>query len=452
MNQNFTEGKILLPLLKFALPVLLASLIQTLYGAVDLLILGKFGTASDISAVSTGDRMMQTVTTIIIGLSMGITILAGQKIGEGRPEDAGKTIGSGIWMFSVIGIVFTVFAVSLTNPLVYLMQVPAEAVDETITYVRICAAGTVFIVAYNVIGSIFRGIGDSRMPLITVAISCGLNILGDLALVGGLHLGVAGAALSTVISQFTSVTLSVLIIKRRSLPFAFSGKMIRFDREYVGRILNLGMPVAFQNLLINISFLVLIAVINTLGLAASAGVGIAGKVTGFVMLVPSAFSQAMAAFVAQNVGARHYGRARKALLYGIATSLSISAVMGWFAFFHGDILASWFYSGENGDVIFAAWDYLKAYAIDCLLTSFLFSMTGYFNGFGKTIFVMVQGILGAFFVRIPVSVVMSRIPGVSLFMVGLATPASTVVQLVLCGFYFWRQSRKAGVECLSQVE
>lgn len=299
MNQNFTEGKILLPLLRFAFPVLLASLIQTLYGAVDLLILGKFGTASDISAVSTGDRMMQTVTTIIIGMSMGITILAGQKIGENKPEEAGRTIGSGIWLFSVIGIGFTVFAVSLTSPLARLMQVPAEAFGETIVYVRIYAAGTIFIVAYNVIGSIFRGLGDSRMPLITVAISCGLNIAGDLVLVGGLGLGVTGAAAATVAAQASSVLLSLLIIKRRSLPFAFSAKMIRYEREYVGKILNLGMPVAFQNLLINISFLVLTAVINTLGFAASAGVGIASKVIGFVMLVPSAFAQSSALSVSE---------------------------------------------------------------------------------------------------------------------------------------------------------
>lgn len=442
MNQNFTEGKILTPLLKFAFPVLLASLIQTLYGAVDLLILGKFGTASDLSAVSTGDRMMQTVTAMVMGLSMGITILAGQKIGEGKPQDAGRTIGSGIWLFSVIGAVFTVFAVALTNPLAQLMQVPSEAFGETVRYVRICSAGTVFIVAYNVIGSIFRGIGDSRMPLFTVAVSCGLNVLGDLALVGGLHLGVTGAAMATVLAQCSSVLLSIVIIRRRSLPFTLSRQMVCFDRAYIGKILNLGMPVAFQNLLINISFLVLIAVINTLGLAASAGVGIAGKVTGFVMLVPSAFAQSMAAFVAQNVGAKTYDRARKALFYGIVTSLAVSMVMGWFAFFHGDILASWFYSGENEAVIFAAWDYLRAYAIDCLLTSFLFSITGYLNGFGKTIFVMAQGVFGAFCVRIPVSIVMSRLPGISLFWVGFATPASTAAQLLLCGLYFWRRHGK----------
>ena len=221
-TQNFTEGKILAPLLKFALPVLLALFLQAMYGAVDLLIIGKFGTARDISAVSTGSQIMQTVTFVITSLSMGITILAGQKIGEKDAEGAGDTIGSGICLFAVLGVIMTAVMVGLARPLAALMHAPAEAFDQTVSYMRICSAGFLFIVAYNVLGSIFRGIGDSRMPLITVAIACALNIAGDLALIGGLHMGVAGAALATVLAQAVSVALSLAIIKKRPLPFTMS--------------------------------------------------------------------------------------------------------------------------------------------------------------------------------------------------------------------------------------
>lgn len=441
-TQNFTEGRILAPLLKFALPVLLALFLQAMYGAVDLLIVGKFGTAIDISAVSTGSQIMQTVTSLVTSLAMGITILAGQKIGEKDAEGAGDAIGSGICLFAVLGILMTAVMVGLSGPLAALMQAPEEAFDQTVVYIRICSGGYLFIVAYNVLGSIFRGIGDSRMPLITVAIACVLNIAGDLALIAGFHMGVAGAALATVMAQAASVALSVLIIKGRQLPFTLSRQRMRFDGSLIKQIVRLGAPISLQDLLVSVSFLVILAIVNSLGLIASAGVGIAEKLCVFIMLVPSAYMQSMSAFVAQNVGAKTYARGRKALAYGIFTSFAVGVVMAWLSFFHGDWMASLFANGSDLDVIYAAADYLKAYAIDCLLTSFLFCFLGYFNGWGETVFVMAQGIIGAFCVRIPVSYFMSQMSWATLFHIGLATPASTVVQITLCLIYFRRQNRK----------
>lgn len=439
-QRSFTEGPILAPLISFALPVLLALFLQAMYGAADLLIVGQFGSASDVSAVSTGSQIMHTVTVAIVGLSMGITILAGQRIGEKKPEEAGRVIGSGICLFAVVAVVVTVVMVSCASQMAKLMHAPAEAFDQTVAYVRICSAGTVFIVAYNVLGSIFRGIGDSKMPLLTVAIACALNIGGDLLLVGGFHMGVAGAALATVGAQAISVVLSIVIIRRRTLPFTLSRRTLRFDGGLIGRIAILGVPIALQDLLVSISFLVIIAIVNSLGLVASAGVGVAEKLCAFIMLVPSAYMQSMSAFVAQNIGARRPERAKKALLCGIASSVTVGFLMAYLSFFHGDILAGLF--SRDGEVILAAADYLRAYAIDCLLTSFLFCFAGYFNGCGKTVFVMIQGIAGAFCVRIPISYFMSRIPGISLFGIGLATPASTVVQIALCLIYFMVLTRK----------
>jgi len=312
---------------------------------------------------------------------------------------------------------------------------PADALSATTDYVRICSAGMLFVIAFNVLGSIFRGIGDSKMPLITVAIACVVNIAGDLLLVAVFHMGAAGAALATVFAQAVSVLLSLLIISRKKLPFAFSRADIRMDRAIVTHILRIGTPMALQDLLVSISFLVLLAIVNSLGLIASAGVGVAEKLCGFVMLIPSAYMQAMSAFVAQNIGAGKPDRARRALAYGIATSLLAGVIIGWLAFFHGDLLSGIF--ARDPQVIAASADYLKAYAIDCLLVSFLFCFIGYFSGMGRTVFVMLQGLVGAFLVRIPVSFFVSRIEGASLFAIGLATPASTLVQIALCGIYMY---------------
>lgn len=440
-EHDFTQGAILPALLRFALPVLLALLLQAMYGAVDLQVVGKFGTAADISAVSTGSQVMQTITIVITGLAMGITVLLGQKLGEGKPEEAGRTVGCGACLFAAVALAVTVLMLAAAPAVAAAMQAPADAWAGTVAYVRICSGGALFIVAYNLLGSIFRGLGDSRMPLLTVAIACGLNIAGDLLLVGGARMGVAGAAVATVFAQAVSVALSLLIIRRRRLPFTLKKQDIRFDRTITGRILRLGIPVALQDLLVNLSFLAIMAIANSMGTIASAGVGVADKLCAFVMLVPSAYMQSMSAFVAQNVGAGREDRARNALLCGVASSLAAGLLMGWAAFFHGEVLAGFF--AEDPAVIAAAADYLKAYAIDCLLTSFLFCFIGYFNGHGETVFVMFQGVVGAIGVRLPAAFLMSRLAPGALFYLGLSTPASSVAQILLCaGWLLWENRRR----------
>ena len=439
-QSDFTEGKILGPLLKFSLPVLFAMLLQAMYGAADLLIVGQFGAAADVSAVSTGSQIMQTITSVITGLSMGTTILLGQKIGQKKPEEAGNVIGAGVCIFAVLALFLTAAMTLFAGPFCAAMQAPAEAFDKTVDYVRICSAGAVFIVAYNVLGSIFRGMGDSKTPLLAVFIACICNILGDLLFVAVFHMAAAGAALATVLAQALSVVLCVLVVRRRGLPFPFSRKNLRFHRQVIFKTLKLGFPIALQDALVSISFLAIIAIVNSLGVIPSAGVGVAEKLCMFIMLVPSSFMQSLSAFVAQNIGANRNDRAVRAMVCGMLASLLIGVAMAFLAFFHGDFLSGLF--ARDPQVIAASADYLRAYAVDTLLVSFLFCFSGYFNGCGKTTFVMAQGIAGAFLVRIPVSFLMSRIQPVSLFLVGLATPCSTVVQILLCAGYFYLLGRK----------
>ena len=436
-TQNFTTGKIFSPLIRFALPVLLALFLQAMYGAIDLLIVGQFGgDQADVfvSAVSTGSQIMMTLTFVINGLAMGLTVYVGEKIGAGKRTEAGEIIGSGISMFAILSLILTVGMVCASSALAKLMHAPAEAFDNTVWYVAICSAGTLFIVAYNLVGSIFRGIGDSKIPLLTVALACVLNILGDLLLVAVFGLGAVGAAIATIFAQAMSVVLSVLIIRKRQLPFDFSRKDIRPNAAHIRPILRLGVPIALQDLLVSISFLVILAIVNDIGLDESAGVGVAEKVCAFSMLIPSAFMQSMSAFVAQNIGAMQYNRAKKALWYGIASSLLVGILIGYVTFFHGHIFASLF--AKDAAIIAPAAEYLKAYAIDCIFTAFLFCFIGYFNGCGNTTFVMLQGIIGGICVRLPVSWAMSKVEPVSLFRIGLATPVSSIVQILLCAVFF----------------
>ena len=437
---DFTTGKILPKLIRFALPILAALLLQAMYGAVDLKIVGEYSSTADLSAVSIASQIMQTITGILVGLSTGVSVIVAKKIGEARPDDAGKVIGAGIVLFGIVAVIATAVFVLTSRPIADLMLTPEEAFESTVSYLKICSGGIVFILAFNVLGGVFRGIGDSKMPLITVAIACVVNILGDLLLVKTFNMGAAGAAYATVFAQAVSVFLSLIIIRRRKLPFEFSRRDIRYDPVINRGILKLGVPIALQDMLVSLSFLVITAIINDLGLIKSAGVGVAEKLCAFVMLIPSAYSQSMAAVVGQNIGAMRPDRARKALWCGIGTSLCAGVIIGYFSFFHGDILAGIFSDDEA--VIVQAASYLKSYAIDCLFTSFLFCFIGYFCGLGSTVFVMIQGLVGAFCVRIPVSYFVSRIPDVELFYIGLATPSSTIVQIALCLVYFVVVNRK----------
>lgn len=367
-NTTFTEGKILQPLILFAMPVLFALFLQAMYGAVDLLVVGKFASSADVSAVSTGSQIMMTLTNLISCFAMGTTVLLGQLIGCGKKEEGGKAVGTAMVMFAGIALVMTVLLVCFAPQISSIMHAPKEAFDKTAAYVRICGCGMIVIVAYNLIGCIFRGIGDSKMPLFTVAIACVCNIAGDLVLCAGFHMGTTGAACATVFAQVVSVVVSFGFIRKKQLPFVFKKENVRIHKDLLKKMTGLGAPIALQDLLVSISFLIILAIVNSMGVTASAGVGVAEKVCAFIMLISSAFMQSMSAFVAQNYGAGRMDRAKKAL----------------------------------------------------------------YNGIGQTKFVMLQGIAGAFGVRVPVSYLMSIRPDTSLFKIGLATPMSSVVQLLLC--------------------
>lgn len=440
-THSLTEGKILSSLMRFAVPVFFTLFLQALYGGVDLLVVGQFAQTSDVSGVATGSTLLSTITMIITGLSMGITILVGERIGRRQPEEAGRAIGSGICLFAVFAVLLTLLMTVGAEFLAGLLHAPAEAFAQTAMYIRICGAGSVFIVSYNVLGAVFRGIGDAKTPLITVVIACIINIAGDLLLVAVFHLGAAGAALATVAAQAISVVISLLIIRKKKLPFVFSKADVRFDRGIIGTELKLGIPVALQELFVGVSFLVIQTIVNAFGVVPSAGVGVAEKVCAFIMLVPSAYMQSMSAFVAQNMGAGNPRRAKKTLRYSIVTAFAVGVLMLCILFFYGDLLSSVF--SRESAVIAASHSYLKAYAVDSLMNPILFCFIGYYNGCERTLFVMFQGFVGAFLVRIPVVFLISRIPGATLFQIGLGTPASSLVQITLCiGLFIYLERRQ----------
>ena len=395
-KNRFLAGPILPPLLQFAFPLMLSQLLQAFYGGVDLMVVGQYSSTASVSAVATGSQIMQALTVLITGLTMGVTVLVGKAVGAGDPN------------------------------------VPAEAVPETLRYVRICSGGILFIAAYNGISGVFRGLGNSRSPFLFVLIACLVNVTLDLVLVGGFGMNASGAALATVIAQASSVLFSLGYMRRHPLPFSVRGRRRDVPRA-VGRILRLGTPIALQDFLTTISFLIITSIVNSLGLVASAGVGISEKLYVFLSIVPMSFMSALSTFVAQNMGAGQPLRARKALSAAQKVSLCFGAVIFTLTFWSGGLLAALF--SRDAAVIKAAALYMRGSAAEHLLNAFIYCMLGYFNGRERTTFVMAQGLFTAFLVRIPLSYLLSRLPGAGMLTISMAIPATALVSLVLCTGY-----------------
>ncbi len=424
-------------------PILGALILQAAYGAVDLLVVGRFGSTAGLSAVSTGSQILNLVTFVVTQLAMGITVLIARYLGEKRPEKIGPVLGGGAIVFALISVGLCVLLVGFARPISVLVQAPEESLDLTVSYVRICGGGIFFIVAYNLLSAIFRGLGDSKSPLLFVLVACVVNIVGDLLLVAGLHMDAAGAALATVFAQTISVVCAVVMLLKKELPFTLTRKDFRFNTQ-CRKFLQIGLPLALQECLTQISFLALCAFVNRLGLEASSGYGVASKIVNFAMLVPSALMQSMASFVSQNVGAGNPKRAKQSMFTGIGVGLGFGCVVFALVMMKGDVLAG-FFSTDAG-VIQKGFDYLKGFAPETIVTAVLFSMIGYFNGNQKTLWVMIQGLVQTLLVRLPMAYIMSIQPDASLTMIGLAAPTSTVVGIVLnVGFYIYldrQQSKK----------
>ena len=440
-KSDFTQGSILKKLSFFMLPILGALVLQAAYGAVDLLVVGHFGTTSGLSAVSTGSQVLNLVTFVVTQFAMGITVLIARYLGEKHPQYIGQVIGGGAVVFALMAAALFVVLVGFARPVSVLMQAPAEAVEQTASYVRICGAGIFFIVAYNVLSAIFRGLGDSKSPLLFVLVACIVNIFGDLALVAGLHMDAAGAAIATVAAQAVSVVCAVVMLLKKQLPFKLSKSDLRLNTQ-CRKFLEIGLPLALQEFLTQVSFLALCAFVNSLGLEASSGYGVACKIVNFAMLIPSSLMQSMASFVSQNVGAGNKKRAKQSMFTGIGIGLVFGCVMFALVWFKGDLLSGIFTT--DAAVIANGYAYLKGFAPETIATAVLFSMVGYFNGNDKTVWVMVQGLVQTLLVRLPMAYIMSIQPNASLTMIGLAAPTSTLVGVVLnIGFFLYLEHRSS---------
>ena len=430
MEKNLTTGSVLKTIIYFALPYLLSYFLQTLYGMADLYITGQFNGVDSITAVSNGSQVMHMLTVIIVGLAMGTTVIIGKAIGGNKLDNAGRAIGNTITLFMGIAIVMTIVFLIAAKPIVLLIGVPQEAVAGTVRYLIICFIGIPFITAYNIISSIFRGLGDSKSPMYFIGISCVTNITLDYVFIGLCDLGPSGAALGTVLSQTFSVIVAFISIRKRKTGIKLVKEDFIPDRKVLGEILKVGIPVAVQDGCIQVAFIIITVIANHRGLDDAAAVGIVEKMISAIFIIPSSMLATVSALSAQNIGAGKYDRAAKTLKY----ATMITSVYGVFMAVIMQVLAAPLLAlfTKDAAVVVLGTQYMKGYIIDSIFAGVHFCFSGYFAAYGKSYIGFMHNIISITFVRVPGSYLALKLFGDTLFPMGLAAPAGSLLSVIIC--------------------
>ena len=440
MQKDLTRGNLFGKMMQFAVPYLIACFLQTFYGMADLFITGQFNGAAAVSAVAVGSQVMHMLTVVIVGLAMGTTVCISRSVGAGSKRQVAGFIGNSAVLFTGFAAVLTVVLLLSTGGILKLLAVPEEALLQARQYLIICFIGVPFITAYNVVSSIFRGLGDTKSPMVFVAIAGLINVGFDYILIGPMGMGAAGAAIATVGSQAFSVVIALLFLLRGKDSLQVTRRDFRPDGQYMGQLLGIGVPVAFQEGLIQVSFLVITAIANSRGVDVAAAVGIVEKIISFLFLVPSSMRSTVSAVTAQNAGAGLHERGKKALRYGITVCVAVGAVVFVICQFAADGIVSLFVVNEP-EVVRLGGQYLRSYSVDCAIAGIQFCFSGYFSAYGRSQYSFIHNIISIALVRIPGAYLASVLYPQTLYPMGLAAPMGSLLSSVICLFLYKRLVR-----------
>ena len=448
MEKNLTTGSVLKNIIFFSLPYLLSYFLQTLYGMADLFIIGQFEGVAGTTAVSVGSQVMHMLTVMIVGLAMGSTVSIGQAVGGNDHKKVATDIGNTVTLFMVLSVILTAVLLLFVRQIVNVMSTPEEAVSGTISYLTVCFIGIPFITAYNIISSVFRGMGDSKSPMYFIAVACAANIVLDYLFMGALDMGPTGAALGTTLSQAISVIISLTVVLKRKSGTALKKSDFRPNKVVMGQILKIGVPIALQDGLIQIAFIVITVIANRRGLNDSAAVGIVEKVIGLLFLVPSSMLSTVSALGAQNIGAGKQERAILTLKYAVMITVGFGVIAAVLIQFIAEPVVGMFTTDTA--VIHSGGQYLCGYIWDCIFAGMHFSFSGYFCACGKSGISFLHNIIAILLVRIPGVYLMSEMFPSTLFPMGLATAAGSLLSVIICIIAFMvimrrRRAERTGV-------
>ena len=433
-SRNLTNGSILGNIVSFSLPYLLSYFLQTLYGLADLFVVGQYCEVSSTTAVSVGSQVMHMLTVIVIGLAMGTTVNTAQSVGANDEQRIRKVVGNTITLFLVFSLVLATGLIGWVDGIVSLMSTPVEAVVETTSYLTICFVGIPFIVAYNIIASIYRGMGDSKTPMYFIAIACVVNIALDYLLIGHFSMGAAGAALATVLSQTVSVLVALMVMGRNRSGIRINRADLKPQREVMGKLLNVGVPVALQDGFVQIGFVVIMIIANQRGVIDAAAVGIVEKFIGILFLVPSAMLSTVSTVCAQNLGAGKIDRAIRTLWMANGIVVGFGICCAFFFQTYPEMAVSLF--TDDAQVIVQGCEYLRGYVWDCVFAGIHFCFSGFFCACGWSVVSFAHNAISIVVARVPLAYLASILYPATLFPMGLATVTGSVLSALICVVVF----------------
>ena len=443
-RKDLTQGSILGNIMTFSLPYILAYFLQILYGLADLFVIGRYCDVDSTTAVSNGAQVMYLVTCVVIGLAMGTTVKTAHAIGAKDNRRAAQIIGNTATMFLGLSLVLAVGLLAFRNGIVSLMDTPMEAVMGTRDYLTVCFIGIPFIMAYNIIASIFRGLGDSKSPMYFVAVACVVNIILDFFFIGYCGWGAIGAALGTTLSQMASVGFALFAIRRHKEVFDVHCHDFKPRRDIISGILKIGFPIAMQDGFIQIAFIVITVIANGRGLYDAAAVGIVEKFIGLVFIVPSAMLSTVSAIASQNIGAMQVSRAQRTMWYAMGITTTYGIIVAIVLQFIPDLAVRIF--SDDAQVVAMGGEYLRGYVWDCVFAGLHFCFSGFFTACGYSIISFAHNFLSIICARIPLVYLASEAYPETLYPMGLATCLGSVLSVVICiGVYAWMsRHRKFG--------
>ncbi len=433
-EKNLTSGSVWRAILRFALPYLLSYFLQTLYGMADLYMIGRFGGVNDTTAVADGSQVMHMLTVMIVGLAMGTTVMVGRSVGARKTKEAASVIGNTVTMFMALSVLTMAILLSTVGAIVNLISVPAEAVEGTVAYLTICFIGIPFITAYNILSAIFRGMGDSKSPMYFIAVACAANVLLDYIFMGVLHLGPAGAALGTTLSQTLSVIFALTAICRKNTGIQLSRRDFIPRKKVMGQLLQIGLPVAVQDGCIQIAFIVITIIANQRGLTDAAAVGVVEKIISGLFIVPSSMLATVSALVSLDIGAGEHTRARQTLGCAVLMAVGYGVFIVLLIECTAPLAVGLFTT--DAAVAAAGSAYLRSYIVDTIFAGVHFCFTGFFAAYGRSYIGFLHNILAIVLVRVPGSYLASKFFPDTLFPMGMAAPGGSLLSVLICvGIY-----------------
>ena len=440
-RKDLTQGSILGNIMTFSLPYIFAYFLQILYGLADLFVIGRYCDVDSTTAVSNGAQVMYLVTCVVIGLAMGTTVKTAHAIGAKDNRRAAQIIGNTATMFLGLSLVLAVGLLAFRNGIVSLMDTPMEAVMGTRDYLTVCFIGIPFIMAYNIIASIFRGLGDSKSPMYFVAVACVVNIILDFFFIGYCGWGAIGAALGTTLSQMASVGFALFAIRRHKEVFDVHRHDFKPRWDIISGILKIGFPIAMQDGFIQIAFIVITVIANGRGLYDAAAVGIVEKFIGLVFIVPSAMLSTVSAIASQNIGAMQVSRAQRTMWYAMGITTTYGIIVAIVLQFIPDLAVRIF--SDDAQVVSMGGEYLRGYVWDCVFAGLHFCFSGFFTACGYSIISFAHNFLSIICARIPLVYLASEAYPDTLYPMGLATCLGSVLSVVICiSVYAWMSKHR----------